>query len=77
MSARDKAAPVIEIKGVTKAFGAFVVASNLNLVVHKGEIVALLGRTGAGKSTVLNMIMGNLSCNSGSIRVATYDPYTA
>lgn len=68
-------APVIEIKGVTKAFGALVVASNLNLVVQPGEIVALLGRTGAGKSTVLNMIMGNLSYDSGSIRVAGYDPY--
>lgn len=69
------ATPVIEIKGVTKAFGALVVASNLNLIVRKGEIVALLGRTGAGKSTVLNMIMGNLSHDSGTIRVAGYDPY--
>ncbi len=75
MSATDAAPPVIEMKGVTKAFGSLVVASNLNLVVGRGEIVALLGRTGAGKSTVLNMIMGNLSYDSGSIRVAGYDPY--
>lgn len=75
MSATDPAPPVIEIKGVTKAFGSLVVAHNLNLVVRKGEIVALLGRTGAGKSTVLNMIMGNLAYDSGTIRVAGYDPY--
>lgn len=75
MNTMDTAASVIEIKGVTKAFGNLVVAENLNLVVRKGEIVALLGRTGAGKSTVLNMILGNLSYDSGSIRVAGCDPY--
>jgi len=71
----SEAAAVIEIRNVSKAFGALTVAHDLNLVVRKGEIVALLGRTGAGKSTVLNMIMGNLSYDSGSIRVAGFDPY--
>ena len=66
---------VIVISGVSKAFGPHVVAKDLDIVVEKGEIVALLGRTGAGKSTVLNMIMGNLQPDSGTIRVAGFDPY--
>lgn len=66
---------VITISGVSKAFGPHVVAKDLSIAVGKGEIVALLGRTGAGKSTVLNMIMGNLRPDSGVIRVAGFDPY--
>ncbi|HYD69011.1 ABC transporter ATP-binding protein [Azospirillum sp.] len=65
---------VIRLENVSKAFGSSVVADRLNLTVAKGEIVALLGRTGAGKSTVLNMIMGNLAPDAGSIRVAGHDP---
>lgn len=67
--------PVIELHGVRKAFGGNVVADNLNLTVRKGEIVALLGQTGAGKSTVLNMIMGTLPADAGRVRVAGFDPY--
>jgi NitT/TauT family transport system ATP-binding protein len=67
--------PVISIRSVDKAFGANVVAKGLDLSVEKGEIVALLGRTGAGKSTVLNMVMGNLRPDSGTIRVAGFDPH--
>lgn len=66
---------VIRLAGVTKAFGSHVVADKLDLRVEHGEIVALLGRTGAGKSTVLNMILGNLPADSGEIRVAGFDPY--
>ncbi|HRF08265.1 MAG TPA: ABC transporter ATP-binding protein [Xanthobacteraceae bacterium] len=66
---------VITISNVGKAFGPHVVAHDLSIAVAKGEIVALLGRTGAGKSTVLNMIMGNLKPDSGTIQVAGFDPY--
>ena len=66
---------VIELRAVTKAFGRNVVAENLNITVVKGEIVALLGQTGAGKSTVLNMIMGTLPADAGTVRVAGHDPY--
>lgn len=67
---------VIVIDNVSKAFGPHVVASDLNLSVERGEIVALLGRTGAGKSTVLNMIMGNLQPDKGTVRVSGFDPYS-
>ena len=45
--------------------------------VRRGEIVVLLGQTGAGKSTVLNLIMGTTAPNSGQIRVAGFDPYAS
>ena len=66
---------VIELRGVCKAFGDTVVIDRLDLTVAKGEIVALLGQTGAGKSTVLNMIMGTIPADAGTVRVAGHDPY--
>ncbi|ABD86427.1 ABC transporter ATP-binding protein [Rhodopseudomonas palustris] len=66
---------LIEVKGVTKQFGSYLAVDNLSMVVRRGEIVVLLGQTGAGKSTVLNLIMGTTSPNSGSVRVAGFDPH--
>lgn len=66
---------IIELRGVTKSFGTNRVADNLDLFVERREIVALLGQTGAGKSTVLNMVMGNIPADSGTVRVAGHDPY--
>lgn len=65
---------LLEMKNVTKRFGSHLVVDNLNMHVSKGEIVALLGRTGAGKSTVMNLLMGSISCDEGEIRVAGHDP---
>ncbi|WID99809.1 ABC transporter ATP-binding protein (plasmid) [Bosea vestrisii] len=66
--------PIIELKNVHKSFGAFVAVEDLSLDVAEGEIVGLLGRTGAGKSTVLNLVMGTIAPESGQIRVAGFDP---
>ncbi|HEY0329996.1 MAG TPA: ATP-binding cassette domain-containing protein [Rhodopseudomonas sp.] len=66
---------LIEVKGVTKQFGSYLAVDNLSLNVRRGEIVVLLGQTGAGKSTVLNLIMGTTAPNSGSVRVAGFDPH--
>ena len=49
---------VIELDKVDKYFGAHPAVLDLSFSVFEGEIVALLGRTGAGKSTALHMIMG-------------------
>jgi len=67
--------PIIRLDDVSKAYGAFTVAEHLNLEVRRGEIVALLGQTGAGKSTILNMIMGTQPASSGSVRVIGHDPF--
>lgn len=66
---------IIQLNDVSKAYGAFVVAKHLNLEVRRGEIVALLGQTGAGKSTIMNMIMGTQPASSGTVRVIGYDPH--
>ena len=69
------AAPAIAVRNVRKAYGGFVAVDDLSFSVAGGEIVALLGRTGAGKSTVLNLVMGTVPCDAGSISVAGYDPF--
>jgi NitT/TauT family transport system ATP-binding protein len=53
--------PIIELNSVIKEFGSYRAVDELSFTVAKGEIVALLGRTGAGKTTVLNLVMGTLA----------------
>lgn len=65
---------LLELEHVTKRFGEHLVVDDLSMQVANGEIVALLGRTGAGKSTVMSLLMGAISCDSGSVRVAGFDP---
>jgi NitT/TauT family transport system ATP-binding protein len=66
--------PFIELKSVYKRFGSYLAIDNLSMTVHKGEIVALLGRTGAGKSTVMSLLMGTIAADAGEVRVAGVDP---
>lgn len=66
--------PAILIDGVGKRFGGITAIENLSFRVEHGEIVAFLGRTGAGKSTAMNLIMGNMSPCSGRVRVMGLDP---
>jgi NitT/TauT family transport system ATP-binding protein len=67
---------VISLDRVSKRFGDYLAVEDLSFNVRQGEIVTLLGRTGAGKTTVLNMIMGTIKTDSGSIRVAGFDPFS-
>jgi NitT/TauT family transport system ATP-binding protein len=67
--------PAIDVRNVRKVYGGFVAVEDLSFSVGQGEIVALLGRTGAGKSTVLNLVMGTVGCDAGSISVAGFDPF--
>src|SRR6476620_7243009 len=69
-------AALIEVCNVRKSFNGFVAVEDLSFGVGQGEIVALLGRTGAGKSTVLNLVMGTIRPDSGKISVAGHDPYS-
>jgi len=65
---------IVSLKNVTKRYGDIVVVDDLSMEVNSGEIVALLGQTGAGKSTVLNMIMGQTEPTAGEVRVDGIDP---
>ncbi|MFC6315274.1 ABC transporter ATP-binding protein [Lapidilactobacillus achengensis] len=58
---------VIEMRKITKAFGAFKANDQVDLQVRPGEIHALLGENGAGKSTLMNVLSGLLEPTSGQI----------
>jgi len=60
----------IEIANLRKAFGQQTVLRGLNLRVNRGETVAVLGRSGSGKSVLLKLIIRLQMTDSGSIRVA-------
>ena len=67
--------PIVELVGVTHKFGDSLAVDNLSISAAPGEIVSLLGRTGAGKSTILNLIMGTMPPTAGRIWVAGFDPF--
>jgi len=58
---------MIELKGLTKRYGALVAVDNLNLLIPKGEIFGFIGPNGAGKTTTINMIGGILAPTSGTV----------
>jgi ABC-type Fe3+/spermidine/putrescine transport system ATPase subunit len=59
----------LELKNLTKKYGAFTAVDQINLRVKDGEMVALLGGSGCGKTTILNMIAGFTNPHAGSILV--------
>ncbi len=65
--------PVIEAKGLTKAFGDFTAADDITFAIRRGEIFGLLGPNGAGKSTTFKMLCGLLKPTAGEGRVAGFD----
>ena len=65
---------IIELRDVTKRFGDYTAIDQLTMMVREGETVALLGQTGAGKSTVMSLLMGSATADEGVVRVAGADP---
>jgi polar amino acid transport system ATP-binding protein len=62
-------APLIDIQGLHKRFGANHVLKGIDLAVDEGEVVAIIGRSGSGKSTLLRAINGLETFDEGSIEV--------
>lgn len=60
---------VADIDHVSVTYGNFVAVNNVALQIHRGEIVALMGRNGSGKSTLLNTMVGLRKANLGSVKV--------
>ena len=60
---------VIETKGLTKVYGDQTVLNAVNLHVKRGRIYGLLGRNGAGKTTIMKTVLGLTSITSGEIEV--------
>lgn len=63
------AAPVVELKQITKRFPGIVANDSISLTLKKGEILALLGENGAGKSTLMNIVFGLYQPDEGSIEI--------
>lgn len=61
--------PVLETRNITKRFPGVLANSNVNMQLHKGEILAILGENGAGKTTLLNIIYGLYAQDSGDIYI--------
>ena len=69
--------PVVELEDVHLAFGDHTVLERVTLDLHKGETLSVLGGSGAGKSTILRLILGLSGPDSGAVRVEGTDVSTA
>jgi drug efflux transport system ATP-binding protein len=64
---------LLETENLVKSFGDFQAVNGLNLQVHAGEMVGLVGPDGAGKTTAIRLMCGVLQSTSGIVRVAGYE----
>jgi len=62
---------VLELDGVSKAFGDRVLIRDLSTRLHAGERVGVIGPNGAGKTTLVRMIMGELPADGGSVKLGS------
>lgn len=72
-------APVLEIKSLSAKYGEVIALQDINLTVHRGEIVGLIGPNGAGKSTLIKVLSGVLNASAGEVlinhkEINTYTP---
>ena len=61
---------VLSLNGLTKRFGSVLAVDAVDLSLHRGEVLALLGENGAGKTTLMNMLFGHYMPDAGSVDVA-------
>jgi NitT/TauT family transport system ATP-binding protein len=66
---------VSKVFGKPGSSGAYRAVDNINLDVRPGQMLAILGKTGCGKSTIFNMIAGLTEPTAGTVRVSGRDPF--
>ena len=67
---------MIEVEGLTKAYGSVTAVDHISFTVNKGEILGFLGPNGAGKTTTMRILTGYMPATSGTARVAGFDVTT-
>jgi branched-chain amino acid transport system ATP-binding protein len=60
---------LLELDGISKSFGRVVVADNLSLRVGEGDMIGIVGPNGAGKTSLFSLISGDLTPDSGEVRL--------
>ena len=61
--------PLMRIRNLSKNYGAIQALRNINLTIHAGEILGLMGDNGAGKSTLVKIMAGNFPANAGTMEI--------
>jgi len=69
----DGSVPVVVVEDLHKSFGSQKVLNGISVAVKRGETLAVLGRSGTGKSVLLRLVVGLEKPNSGSIRIHGQD----
>ena len=64
---------MIELRNVVKKFGGRVAVDDLSFTVPRGEIFGLLGHNGAGKSTAIGMMLGQVWPTGGEVKICGHD----
>ncbi len=59
--------PILEVRGLTKRFPGVIANQDVDLVLHEGEVLCLLGENGAGKSTLVNVVFGLYQPDEGQV----------
>lgn len=63
------AVPAVELDGLSKSYGRTLAVDAIDLAIRQGDVVALLGPNGAGKSTTIDMLLGLIKPDRGSVRL--------
>ena len=65
----DRLMPLLTLSGITKAYGAVEALKGVDVEVHRGDVLALCGDNGAGKSSLIKIVSGAQAPSSGQIAV--------
>jgi ABC-2 type transport system ATP-binding protein len=74
MIANETTTPVVEVRSLSRRFGAKAALENVSLAVPRGTVFGLVGANGAGKTTLIKHLLGLLKAETGSVRVFGLDP---
>src|SRR5690606_39655654 len=73
MVATPSSDPVLVFKHVSLGYGDFTVLSGIDIAVHRGQVVTMMGGSGSGKTTLLRGATGQITAQSGSIHAFGQD----